>query len=258
MNPKPCENYRDTIELYVCNELNVDESRALLEHISRCEVCRQYLGTLNQQEQKIAAWVDSLESSVRAGQAQTMDCFRRMQNPSPRITVVSGRFSRRWYAAAACILIAVSFLVGRLSDSSIDTAKLQQELAASLRPQIENQVTESVVQSLRKEVVSQYAKMQDNLANQISSELKTYAQQTVIRNDIQTYSLLAELIKAIQTAQSQNQQWVMSAMDTLEKSRLEDQEKMRSEFATFAVYTGSELTRTQEQLKALKTNTRQN
>ena len=256
MNSKPCDNYREKIEQYVCNELNSDESKTLTEHISDCQACKLYMEALNQQDQKISDWVDSLESSVLTGQADTIERFRQMKNKPPRITVVSDRSPWLWYAAAACILIAFSFLVGRLSGSGVDTVKLQQELAASLRPQIENQVTESVVQSLRKEVVGQYAKMQDNLANQISSELKTYAEQTVVRNDIQTYRLLTELIEAIQTAQSQNQQWVLSAMDTLEKSRLQDQEQMRSEFATFAIYADNELTRTQEQLKALSSTTK--
>ena len=210
------------------------------------------------QEQKIAAWVSSLEPLVQTGQAETIERFRQMQARTPRIAKPPRRILWPCYAAAACILIAISFLVGRLSSPAIDTAKLQQELAASLRPQIETQVAESVVQSLRKEVVGQYAKMQDNIAGQISTELKAYAEQTVVRNDIQTYRLLTELIEAIQTSQSQNQQWVLSAMDTLEKCRLEDQKKMRTEFANFAVYTGNELTRTQEQLKALSTSTKQN
>lgn len=256
MKLQPCDSYREKIEQYICNELNSDESRILLQHIGGCEKCRKYLNSLNEQEQKISAWVDSLQSSVQAGQDQTIERFRRMQALTPRITQTNRRFLWSYYVAAACLLIVAGFLVGRLSSSTFDTAKLQQELAEILRPQIEKQITESVVQSLRKEVISQYAKMQDNLAGQISSELKTYTEQTVVRNDIQTYRLLAELIDAIQTAQSQNQQWVLSAMDTLEKYRLEEQEKMRTDFANFAVYTGNELSRTQEQIKALSASTK--
>jgi predicted anti-sigma-YlaC factor YlaD len=258
MKPQPCEQYREKIEQYVCNELDSSQSRLFLEHIGQCPACREYLENLNRQEQKISAWVDSLNPMVETGQSETIARFRQMQAQMPQITKTPRRFLWLCYAAAACILITISFLVGRLSSPAIDTAKLQQELAASLRPQIENQVTASVVQSLRKEVVGQYAKMQDNIAGQISTELKAYAEQTVVRNDIQTYRLLAELIDAIKTSQSQNQQWVLSAMDTLEKCRLKDQTKMRSEFADFAVYTGNELTRTQEQLKMLSSDAKRN
>ncbi len=256
MSLKPCDNYKERIERYSCNELNQHEIEIMLEHIRQCDGCRQYLDALNRQEQKMAQWIDSLEPFIQAGQAQAVQQFRLMQSQTQRVAGISSRFWWMRYAAAACILIIAGFLAGRLSHPELDTANLRRELVASLRPQMETQITESVLQSLRPDIVGEYARMQDNLSKQIASELKTYAEQTIVRNDVQTYRLLAELIDAIQKAQSQNQQWVLSAMGKLEQCRLEDQEKMRTQFATFAIYTDNELTRTQEQLKALATNTK--
>jgi hypothetical protein len=256
MNLKPCDTYKERIEQYCGNELDERDSEILLEHTRQCEACRQYLDALRGQEDAITQWVESLEPTIQSGQAKTIERFRQAQSQSRHIVGAAGRFVWARYAAAACVLIAAGFLAGRGLRPSPDMAQLQRQWAAAVIPQMERQVTESVLHSLRTEVVGQYAKMEEALSGQIGSQLKVYAEQTVVRNDIQTYRLLTELIESIQQAQSQNQQWVLSAMTKLEQCRLEDQEKMRTQFATFAVYTDNELTRTQEQLKALATNTK--
>jgi hypothetical protein len=248
MNSKPCDNYKERIEQYCGNELDGRDSKILLEHIRQCEGCSAYMAVLGEQDRQMAQWVEMLEPMIQAGQAEAVERFRQAQSQTQHTVGVPGRFLWVRYAAAACVLIAAGFLAGRGLRPSPDIAQLQQ--------QMERRVAESVLQSLRTDVAGQYTKMEDNLAGQISSGLKTYAEQTVVRNDIQTYRLLAELIDSIRTAQSQNQQWVLSAMNTLEQSRLKDQEKMRTQFATFAVYTDNELMRTQKQLKVLSANTK--
>ena len=117
--------------------------------------------------------------------------------------------------------------------------------------QMQNRITASVVDTLRPEIVGEYARMQDVLSEQITLQLTDYAEQTVVRNDLQTYSLLSQLIEAIQAAQEQNQQWALSAMAALEQQRLVDQEQVRSDLVSFAVYTDKELQRTRQELESL-------
>ncbi|MHC4291368.1 MAG: anti-sigma factor [Planctomycetota bacterium] len=252
MKPEPCDQYRECIEQYSCGELKSGENEILLEHIQQCTACRAYLDALNDQEQKMAQWAESLEPLIETGQAQAVDRFRLMPEQTCRTAGVAfNRWRLAGYAAAACIFIAAGFLAGRGLQPSLDIDQLQQQWAATVQPQMEDRITASVVRSLQPEIVEEYGKLQDALSDQINLELKVYAEQTVTHNDTRIYQLLTGLIDAIETAQVQNQQWTLSAMAELENQQLRDKEEVYNQFATFAVYTGNELLRTQQKLEAL-------
>ncbi|MHC4553456.1 MAG: anti-sigma factor [Planctomycetota bacterium] len=252
MKAEPCEKYREWIKQYSCSELNPDDTETLLEHTQQCAACRASLEVLDEQEQKMAQWVKSLEPLIQTGQGQTVDRLRRMPEQTRR---AAGSGLNRWRlagcAAAACILIVAGFLAGRGQRPALDVDQLQQQWAAAIQPQMEKQVTASVLQSLRPGVVAEYAKMQDALSDQISLQLKAYAEETVAHNDVQIYQLLTGLIEAIEAAQIENQQWALSAMSELEGQRLRDQEVVHSQFVALAAYTGNELLRTQQEIEAL-------
>lgn len=254
MKPKACDKYRDHIERYSWGELNAADNERLLKHVQQCDGCKGYLDALNEQEAKMAQWAQSLEPLMEAGQAQAIE--RLHLTPEPVVRKVSSLSPwRRYvgYAAAACVLIVAGFLAGQVLRPSIDMDALAQQWAASVQPQMEANITASVVETLRPEIVGEYAAMQDALSDQINMQLTAYAEQTVLHNDYQTYRLLTELIKSIQVAQVQNQQWALSAMQELEEQRLLDQQQMRSELATFAVYTDDQLQQTQRKLQDLET-----
>lgn len=254
MKAKACDKYRDTIERYSCGELNAADSERLLEHIQQCAGCKDYLDTLKEQEAKMTQWAHSLEPLMEAGQAQAIERLHLTPEPVVRKAGLQPVWRRYvGYAAAACVLIVAGFLAGQGMRPTMDMDALAQQWAASVQPQLEANITASVVETLRPEIVGEYAAMQDALSDQINSQLTAYAEQTVLRNDYQTYRLLTELIKSIQAAQVQNQQWALSAMQELEEQRLLDQQQMRSELATFAVYTDDQLQRTQQKLQELET-----
>jgi hypothetical protein len=159
----------------------------------------------------------------------------------------------RWtrYVAAASVLIVFGFLAGRAFNPSIDVDRLQKQWVATVQPQMEANITSSVVKTLRPEIVNEYAAMQDALSDQINVQLTAYAEQTIMRNDLQTYRLLTELIEAIESAQVQNQQWALTAMAELESQRLKDQQAVQNQVAVLAAYTDNEFSRTQKAIQAL-------
>lgn len=252
MKPKACDKYRDNIELYSCGELNAAEGDRLLEHVQQCDGCRGYLNALNEQEAKMTQWAWSLEPLMEAGQAQAVERLHLIPEQVVRTTgLLSGLWRYVGYAAAACVLIAAGFLAGRGMHPSLDVESLQQQWLASTRPEMENRITAEVLSSLQSDMKTEYAKLQNALSDQIGIGLQTYAEQTVMRNDLQTYRLLTELIEAIESAQVENQQWALSAMAELESQRLQDQQAVQDQVAVLAAYTGNELFRTQRAIQAL-------
>lgn len=242
MKLNPCEKYRELIERYSENAAISEATDELTEHIKQCAGCRAYLEALSKTDKTITDWVASLEPLIENGTAEAIRRFHQLPEPQTRITAGSNRWRWLGYAAAACVLIVSGFLAGRGQGSSVGAEELAQ---------MQNRITASVVDTLRPEIVGEYAKMQNALSDQITLQLTDYAEQTVLRNDLQTYSLLTQLIEAIQAAQARNQQWALSAMQELEAQRLQDQQQVRSELAAFAAYTGSELQRTRQELESL-------
>lgn len=242
MKDKTCEKYKSFIEACSDDSAENNLTDEMREHLHTCQDCRAYREALDKSHRAMTDWVESLEPMIASGQSAAINRFRQIPQPQTRMTAGSNRWRWVGYAAAACVLLASGFLAGRGRGSSVGADELAQ---------IEDRITASVVDTLRPQIVGEYAKMQDALSEQITLQLTDYAEQTVMRNDLQTYSLLSQLIGAIQTAQAQNQQWAVSAMTELEQQRLLDQEQMRSELATFAVYTDNELQRTRQQLENL-------
>ena len=251
MNNKPCEQYHEIIEQYGCGELGEDKRKHLEEHLQECEQCQTYIEGLQTQEAGLQQWVRSLEPMIESGQADLLEQFRQLPDRHASIHKIAEHRGWLRFAIAASVLIVMGFLAGMAFRPSVDIEQLQQQWAASIQPQLEKQITDSVVQSLRPGIVDEYVKLQKALSEQISNELTTYTEQTVMRNDLQTYRLLNELIQAIESAQVKNQEWAITAMAELEKQRFLDQEAFQNQVAVLAAYTGNELFRTQKAIEAL-------
>lgn len=253
MKQKPCDQYKEIIEQYTCDELSNDNAKRLQEHMHQCQGCRNYCEGLEEQEADIKQWVRSLEPSIQQGREQVLQQFRVLPHQSNplRQTMWPQRWTR--YAAAASILILVGFLTGHAFKPSVDIDRLQQQWAAAIQPQMEDRITTAVVNSLQADIVGEYSKLQSVLSEQLTAELQAYAEQTVIRNDLQTYRLLTELIDAIETAQEQDRQWALTAISELEKQRLMDNQQVRKDLAALVVYTDNELNRTRQELENLTT-----
>lgn len=251
---KPCEKYKDSIEQYSINETAYEQTKSLLEHIGTCDACRDYLESLMNQNTKIERWIESMDPFLESGQSQAVNALYKIPDGLGCKAPAFNRWHIIGYFAAACVLITTGFMAGRGFGSSMDVEVLRQQIAESIQPQIEDCVTASVLNTLETSIPEEYSKVKTALSDQIATGLEDYTKQVVMRNDIQTYRLLAELIDAIQTAQVQNREWALTAMGALEEQRLLEQEQVRSEMAAFVVYTDQELDRTRRELQNLATN----
>lgn len=247
-----CEKYREQIELYQSGLLEDKQKIGwLLEHLQECPACAERLKELEQQDRDLDRWVESLEPVVAAGQQRSIQALRDLEG---RPTTGHGNRLLRWLrndwmrnAAAAAILIIAGFLAGRLSTPAVDT----EQLAASLQPVMQERIIPAVLEQLRPDLAQGFDRFQEDVSTRMTDQLQTCARQTLAASNYQTNQRLQELIDAIAQAQVQDRQWVLSALDQIERNRIRDQLAMREGLAAFAVLTGDELAKTQQKIDSL-------
>jgi len=151
-------------------------------------------------------------------------------------------------AAAAVLLIIAGYAAGRLtSPRPPDIEQLQ----AALEPAIRNQLLDEMKQYLQLGLTNSYVQLKDDLTQQYRHDLSQFAAQTVLASGAVTNQLLEELIESINTAQTQERQWVAAAFEQIELNRLRDNAQLSNAFATFAVRTEDELLRTKQDMAQL-------
>jgi L-lactate utilization protein LutC len=151
-------------------------------------------------------------------------------------------------AAAAVLLIIAGYAAGRLtSPRPPDIEQLQ----AALEPAIRNQLLDEMKQYLQLGLTNSYVQLKDDLTQQYRRDLSQFAAQTVLASGAVTNQLLEELIESINTAQTQDRQWVAAAFEQIELNRLRDNAQLSNAFATFAVRTEDELLRTKQDMAQL-------
>lgn len=247
-----CETYREQIELYQSGLLEDKQAIGwLLEHLQGCPACSARLEELQQEDRDLDRWVESLEPVIAAGQEESIQALRGLEGlPTVRdrngfMKVLRSEWMRT--ASAAVILIAAGFLAGRLSTPAVDT----EQLAASLRPAMQEQLVPAVLDQLRPDLAQGFSQLKEDVADQMTDELQTYSRQTLAASNYQMNQRLQELIDAIARAQAQDRQWLLSSLDQIERNRMQDRQQMQEGLATFAAATSNELARTQEKIDSL-------
>jgi hypothetical protein len=166
------------------------------------------------------------------------DCRLRTVDSSPRL--LSIRNLCRLAVAAA--LIIAGYAAGRLS-APVDMDKLRDAVtpavAASLEP------------ALRQELAGTCLKLKDDLTAQYREDLSRFAIQTLAASNAATNELLAGLVRAINTAQAQDQRRVAEALYEMESQRVQDQTQLAAGLQTLAYHTNDELSRTKTVLASL-------
>jgi len=151
-------------------------------------------------------------------------------------------------AAAAVLLIVAGYAVGRLSaPRPPDTKQLQ----AALEPAIRQNLLDEMEDYWQLGLASNYVRLKDELSQQYRNDLDQLAIQTLSASNAVTNELLEELIESINTAQTQDRQWVAAAFEQIELNRLRDNTQLSNAFATFAVRTEDELLRTKQDMAQL-------
>ncbi|MFH1883423.1 MAG: hypothetical protein ABIL62_12010 [Planctomycetota bacterium] len=151
-------------------------------------------------------------------------------------------------AAAAVLLIIAGYATGRLSAPRPPDAE---QLQAALEPAIRRNLLDEMEQYWQLALTSSYAQLKDELSQQYRSDLNQFAAYTLAASGAATNQLLEELIESINTAQTQDRQWVAAAFEQIELNRLRDNVQLSNAFATFAVQTEDELLRTKQDMAQL-------
>jgi len=156
-------------------------------------------------------------------------------------------------AAAAVLLIIAGYAAGRLSAPRPPDAE---QLQAALEPAIRRNLLDEMKQYWQLALTSSYAQLKDDLTQQYRSDLNQFAAYTLAASGVATNQLLEELIESINTAQTQDRQWVAAAFEQIELNRRQDNAQLSNAFVTFAVRTEDELQRTKQDMAQLLSYTR--
>lgn len=151
-------------------------------------------------------------------------------------------------AAAAVLLIIAGYATGRLSAPRGPDAE---QLQVALEPAIRRNILDEMKQYWQLALTSSYAQLKNELSQQYRSDLNQFAAYTLAASGAATNQLLEELIESINTAQTQDRQWVAAAFEQIELNRLRDNAQLTNAFATFAVRTEDELLRTKQDMAQL-------
>ena len=206
---------------YLYDELDHRKAARLKDHLDSCPKCQANVRAFRKVMTELDTW--KLPKEHKAGLKRNLII--------PAI--------RRW-AVAAVLLIAVGFIVGKLTASQ---PALYDRLLAQLQKQQQMDTANSLIL------------LKDHLSQQFRHDLNDFAVQTLTASGMVTNQRLTELIEAIQAAQDQDRRWVAAALDQIEYNRLRDSAGLANNLQTLAVNTSNELSRTREDMaKSLVTN----
>lgn len=195
---------------YLFGEAKPETRHRLQLHLQGCAECRGELETWQSSLNRLDAW--KLPPAPWAA-----------QNLAPFL---------RW-AAAAVILLLLSFGAGRLSAAKADAGKLR----AMIEPKIRAELGNDFAQVLRQEV-------------------DRAAAATLALSNERTEQLLATFARAIESGRAEDRQAIFAAMEKLESQRVADCLSLKKEIDTIAVNTDAGLRQTEQQLVQLADYTR--
>ena len=148
-------------------------------------------------------------------------------------------------AAAAAVLIAVGYAVGRLTAPRLpDIEQLRVEIETSLKSSLRRELLNEMEHRWQWALTGTCAQLRDELDHRFKRQLDAYAVHTLAASNAVTNQLLTELIEAIDATQRQQGHWVSAALEQMDRSRVQDSMSLRNDLVTFAAFTGDELQRT--------------
>jgi hypothetical protein len=138
------------------------------------------------------------------------------------------------FAAAAVILIAAGYTIGRFSAPKPPDVE---QLQAALEPAIRQNLLAEMAQYMQVGLANGYAQIKNELQQQYRRDLSDFAIQTLTASSAVTNERLQELIKAINTSQTQDRQWFATALETLALQTEGELKRTRQDMAQLLYYT---------------------
>jgi ABC-type uncharacterized transport system fused permease/ATPase subunit len=136
-------------------------------------------------------------------------------------------------AAAAVLLIALGYAVGRLTTPQPDMEQLHTALESSLRASL----TKEMDQRWQKAFTAYCIKFKDELQQQVRRDLTEFASQTLAASNTLTEQRLIQLIELIEAARARDRLQVASALEEMELNRLQDKSQLGSGLVALAAQT---------------------
>jgi hypothetical protein len=156
--------------------------------------------------------------------------------------------------AVAAALVIAGYAAGRLS-APVDVQGLRDALtpavAASLEPVLRRELGNELKDEYQLALSDTCVRLKDDLMAQYREDLNRFAIQTLAASNAATNELLAGLVRAINTAQAQDQRRVAQALYEIESKRVQDQTQLAAGLQTLAYRTNDELSRTKTVLARL-------
>jgi predicted RecB family endonuclease len=162
-------------------------------------------------------------------------------------------------AAAAVILIAAGYGLGRVSAPKPDMdalrAALLPALTASLEPVIRQRAVEEAARNCQQTMVAAYVRLRDDLTEQYRTELNRFAVQTFTASNTVTNHLLEQLLASVKTSQLNERQLFAAALEQIESQRVEDSTALGTALVSLAAQTENALQRTRQDMVRLLADT---
>lgn len=175
--------------------------------------------------------------SEQAPKAVVDETLRRLADPGP--TDVGrerpGRISFRMrvirLSLAAAALIALGVAIGRMSGpASVNMDELREVLAPSIAASIEPAIRAGLVEDMRQRyqvaLAAAYVKVKEELTEQYRDDLNRMAVQMLAASNAVTNRLLTELVKSIDTAQTQDLTRIARALYQIDQNRIDDKTQL--------------------------------
>lgn len=212
-----CPDMQDRIIDYMLGALGAPEAQAVREHLDQCEGCRQYLESLKQQGDRLAAWGERMRADTGARQDRVIQALETVA-PAVRVMPIIGGFVR--LAVAAVLVLGVGVLIGRMTaPRPIDAEQLRTDLeasiAASLKPALQEGILAELDQRLQATLASNDTKLRVEVAEQISRDLQSFASRFTSSSEQLMDRRFAEMVEVIEAARLTDRRQVARALEQI-------------------------------------------
>jgi hypothetical protein len=166
--------------------------------------------------------------------------------PSPRRNI--GIYGAAGIAAA--LLVGLGFLGGRflpappMSESQWE--QLRHSLLASLEPALTERMQERLSDDWQEALVFTYAKLMNEVDQQVDDKLNRYAMQVLTVSHANTEQALRDLMALIRQNETRQQARITRALDQMEYKRLLSDSEFRDSLAHFVDVTQTHLEQTEK------------
>jgi len=234
-----CQNFQEQIPELITGALSAERAAELQQHIDSCPACSKYLEGLQADDKLLGDFAEAMQPAVTRLENNVVAALGRGPSNKPVShisiwrTIIKSPISK--LAAAAVLLIAVGYIVGRVSSPRVVDTR-----------QFHHALREEWNRDLQLALANWDVRLRDELGRQFREELNDSAVQTLATSGAMTNELLTKLVESVSAAQTQQRREILAAFGQMEFNQLRDNSRLRNDFARFAVLTSDEFERTRK------------